>query len=175
MRETIVTPKSAATAYVSAFFVGEERPAARLGMVTDLTFDSRGMPEFDIAIGNYGAHSQHARRAGKHNLRAPLPLCCAYDQGMARGWFDETLGGSVAYDTYNLRETSMQTPKETRRILALGGLVVAHFLDNPQQTLLAHLSSRQAVAMQSFNTAQLQALEQTHYAQLIPGSATLPQ
>lgn len=49
MRETIVTPKSAATAYVSAFFVGEERPAARLGMVTDLTFDSRGTPEFDIS------------------------------------------------------------------------------------------------------------------------------
>lgn len=94
---------------------------------------------------------------------------------MARGWFDETLGGSVAYDTYNLRETSMQTPEETRRILALGGLVVAHFLDNPQQAFLAHLSHRHAIAMQSFDTAQLQALEQTHYTQLIPGSATLPQ
>ena len=155
MRETIVTSESAATAYVSAFFVGEERPAARLGMVTDLTFDDKDNPEFDIAIGNYEGHWQLAQRAGKHNLRAPLPLCCAYDQGMARGWFDETLGGNVAYDTYNLRETSIQTPEETRRILALGGLVVAHFLDNPQQTLLAHLSSRQAVAMQSFNTAQL--------------------
>jgi hypothetical protein len=175
MRETIVTPKSAATAYVSAFFVGEECPAVRLGMVTDLTFDDKNNPEFDIAIGNYEGHWQLAQRAGKHNLRAPLPLCCAYDQGMARGWFDETIGGNVAYDTYNLRETSIQTPEETRRILALGGLVVAHFLDNPQQTLLTHLSSRQAVAMQSFNTAQLQALEQTHHTQLIPGSATLPQ
>ena len=141
MRETIVTSGSVATAYVSAFFVGEERPAVRLGMVTDLTFDDKDNPEFDIAIGNYGGHWQLAQRAGKHNLR----------------------------------ETSIQTPEETRRILALGGLVVAHFLDNPQQTLLAHLSSRQAVAMQSFNTAQLQALEQTHYTQLIPGSATLPQ
>ena len=54
MRETIVTPKSAATAYVSAFFVGEERPVARLGMVIDLTFDDKDNPEFDIAIGNYG-------------------------------------------------------------------------------------------------------------------------
>ena len=54
MRETIVIPKSAATAYVSAFFVGEERPAARLGMVIDLTFDDKDNPEFDIAIGNYG-------------------------------------------------------------------------------------------------------------------------
>lgn len=175
MRETIATSGSVATAYVSAFFVGEECPAVRLGMVTNLTFDDKNNPEFDIAIGNYGGHWQLAQRAGKHNLRAPLPLCCAYDQGMARGWFDETIGSNVAYDTYNLRETSIQTPEETRRILALGGLVVAHFLDNPQQTLLTHLSSRQAVAMQSFNTAQLQALEQTHYTQLIPGSATLPQ
>ncbi len=175
MRETIVTPESSATAYVSAFFVGEERPAARLGMVTDLTFDSRGKPEFDIAIGNYGGHWQLAQHAGKHDLRTPLPLCCAYDQGMACGWFDETLGGSVAHGVDDLRETNIQTPEETRRILALGGLVVAHFLDNPQQALLAHLSSRHAVAMQSFNTAQLQALEQTHYAQLIPGSVTLPQ
>lgn len=79
MRETIVTPKSAATAYVSAFFVGEERPAARLGMVTDLTFDDKDNPEFDIAIGNYGGHWQLAQRAGKHDLRTPLPLCCAYD------------------------------------------------------------------------------------------------
>ena len=166
MRETIVTPKSAATAYVSAFFVGEERPAARLGMVTDLTFDSRGKPEFDWQL---------AQRAGKHDLREPLPLCCAYDQGMARGWFDETLGGSVAHGVDDLRETNIQTPEETRRIVAIGGLVVAHFLDNPQQAFLAHLSRRHAIAMQSFNTAQLQALEQTHYTQLIPGSATLPQ
>lgn len=175
MRETIVTPKSAATAYVSAFFVGEERPAARLGMVIDLTFDDKDNPEFDIAIGNYGGHWQLAQRAGKHNLRAPLPLCCAYDQGMARGWFDETLGGSVAHGVDDLRETNIQTPEETRRIVAIGGLVVAHFLDNPQQAFLAHLSRRHAIAMQSFNTAQLQALEQTHYTQLIPGSATLPQ
>ena len=49
MRETIVTSESAATAYVSAFFVGEERPAARLGMVTNLTFDDKDNPEFDIA------------------------------------------------------------------------------------------------------------------------------
>ena len=139
MRETIVTPKSAATAYVSAFFVGEERPAARLGMVTDLTFDSRGKPEFDIAIGNYGGHWQLAQRAGKHDLRTPLPLCCAYDQGMACGWFDETLGGSVAHGVDDLRETNTQTPEETRRIVAIGGLVVAHFLDNPQQALLLTL------------------------------------
>ena len=120
MRETIVTSGSVATAYVSAFFVGEERPAARLGMVTDLTFDDKDNPEFDIAIGNYGGHWQLAQRAGKHNLRAPLPLCCAYDQGMARGWFDETLGGSVAHGVDDLRETNIQTPEETRRIVAIG-------------------------------------------------------
>ena len=49
-----MTSGSVATAYVSAFFVGEERPAARLGMVIDLTFDDKDNPEFDIAIGNYG-------------------------------------------------------------------------------------------------------------------------
>lgn len=54
MRETIVTSGSVATAYVSAFFVGEECPAVRLGMVTNLTFDDKDNPEFDIAIGNYG-------------------------------------------------------------------------------------------------------------------------
>lgn len=167
MRETIVTSESAATAYVSAFFVGEERPEARLGMVTDLTFDDKDNPEFDIAIGNYRAHSQLARRAGKSDRSIPLPPRCAYKKGIVRGWFDEVLGDGVAHGVDDLRETNVQTPEETRRIVAIGGLVVAHFLDNPQQAFLAHFSHRHAVAMQSFDTAQLQALEQTYRSRLI--------
>ena len=167
MRETIVIPESTATAYVSAFFVGEEHPEARLGMVTDLTFDNRGKPEFDVAIGNYRAHSQLARRAGKSDRSIPLPPHCAYKKGIVRGWFDEVLGDGVAHGVDDLRETNVQTPEETRRIVAIGGLVVAHFLDNPQQALLARLSHRHAIAMQSFDAVQLQALEQTYRSRLM--------